>query len=158
MIISLTVMQQKLVLVKLISHWALRTVIGFMICFSHMETLKKALKLLAVFFCFKDVHGNGWRGVLIGIDGHHTGKKYQIHTSGIGETKDKAVKTQGNCGFVYGMKLSINAVRVFCYERSEKDLNSLFTGRYASSCMNITPSFLSVACRLMMTMIISFDW
>ena len=38
----------------------------------------------------------------------------------------------------------------------QKDLNSLFTGRYASSCMNITPSFLSVACRLMMTMIISF--
>ncbi|QZB88554.1 hypothetical protein seszw210L_add [Salmonella phage seszw] len=49
----LTVMQQKLVLVKLISHWALRIVIGFMICFSHMETLKKALKLLAVFFASK---------------------------------------------------------------------------------------------------------
>lgn len=50
----LTVMQQKLVPVKLISHWALL--------------------------------------IVIGIDGHHTGKKYQIHTSGIGETKDKAVK------------------------------------------------------------------
>ncbi|QAY00870.1 hypothetical protein SeSz2_11 [Salmonella phage SeSz-2] len=29
---------------------------------------------------------------MIGIDGHHTGKKYQIHTSGIGETKDNAAK------------------------------------------------------------------
>lgn len=53
---------------------------------------QEGIEVISGIFCFKDVHGNGWRGVLIGIDGHHTGKKYQIHTSGIGETKDKAVK------------------------------------------------------------------
>lgn len=53
---------------------------------------QEGIEVISGIFCFKDVHGNGWRGVLIGIDGHHTGKKYQIHTSGVGETKDKAVK------------------------------------------------------------------
>ena len=66
--------------------------IGFMICFFPYGDSQEGIEVISGIFCFKDVHGNGWRGVLIGIDGHHTGKKYQIHTSGIGETKDKAVK------------------------------------------------------------------